>query len=406
MGIWKRVCCRLTVEKWRSMIMMGIFTVFAVVFLYFISFYYVLEMRRGQVGTEVDAYISIRNVDMDESYPGPVGLSEESKRKIDQLDGIVDIWESCAVSVTGDSFAFIGYKGRGIPLEAWESSGCLLYTSDISEHAFFKETGYQVINGHLPEEGGSGAQAAVSESLSLLGRIGLGDRGTVKSLGGKEIPLEIVGITDVMDGIESENCIFMNKEAVFDAMEVPGYREVRYYIEDAEKAGEFIEEIKGLNLPEYNTLQISSNLLAYQQALAMIENVQRFLWGCLVLILILSVIIIGILYLHELLEREKEFGILLALGEKKERILLQFLGEIFIVMAGAAVIGAAIARILLFMTGKAFASRWGIVGNVPLDIRSIAVLFCCNLLIAVLLVAAASAVLFRQKTKRMLEKGE
>lgn len=152
MNIWKRIFYRLTFEKRRSLMMIGIFTVFSTIFFSFISLYYMLEFRKGEVGKEVEAYISIRNMDMDENYPGPTGLTEESKKKIDQLDGIEKIWESCAVQVKGDSFAFIGYKGRGVPLEAWESKGCLLYTSDMKEHAFFKETGYSVVKGVFPQE--------------------------------------------------------------------------------------------------------------------------------------------------------------------------------------------------------------------------------------------------------------
>lgn len=325
MSVWKRIFYRLTFEKRRSLMMIGIFTVFSTIFLSFISLYYMLEFRKGEVGKEVETYISIRNVDMDESYPGPVGLTEESKKKIDQLDGIEKVWESCAVQVMGDSFAFIGYKGRGFPLEAWESTGCLLYTSDMKEHVFFKETGYSVVKGEFPQEEKGDMQAVIAQSLGLMKVLRMGDEETVKSMSGESIPLEITGITDVFDGMEVENCIFVTKNTVFKAMETPGYREVRYYLEDAARAEEFVKSIKALELPEENSLQISSNLLAYQQALSMIENVQRFLWGCLILILFLSVVIIGLLYLHELLEREKEFGVLLALGEKKRRIMLQFL---------------------------------------------------------------------------------
>lgn len=113
----------------------------------------------------------------------------------------------------------------------------------------------------------------------------MGDKETVKTMSGETVPIEITGMTDILDGIEVENCIFVTKNTVFKAMETPGSREVRYYLKDAAQAEEFVGSVKELELPEENSLQISSNLLAYQQALSMIENVQRFLWGCLILVL-------------------------------------------------------------------------------------------------------------------------
>lgn len=406
MSVWKRIFYRLTFEKRRSLMMIGIFTVFSTIFLSFISLYYMLEFRKGEVGKEVETYISIRNVEMDESYPGPIGLTEESKKKVDRLAGIEKVWESCATQVMGDSFAFIGYKGRGVPLEAWESTGCLLYTSDMKEHAFFKETGYSVVKGEFPKEEKGDMQAVIAESLGLMKTVHMGDKETVKTMSGETVPLEITGMTDIFDGIEVENCIFVTKDTVFKAMETPGYREVRYYLKDAARAEEFVESVKALELQEENSLQISSNLLAYQQALSMIENVQRFLWGCLILVLFLSVVIIGLLYLHELLEREKEFGVLLALGEKKRRIILQFLGEICIPIGISSVMAVIFSKGVAILVRILLGENSNIMGNMSLDFRSILVLLLCNLIIVAVLIVIEGMLIFRKNTKQMLEKGD
>lgn len=405
MGISKRIYFRLLSEKRRTLIMTGIFGIISVIFLYFISLYYVLEVRKSEVGTEVDAYVAIRNTDMDEVYPGPIGLGEESKKKIDGLDGIKKTWESCAVSVMGDTVRFWGYKDGGIPLEAEESTGCLLYTSDWKEHPFFKETGHLLTSGDFQQEEGS--WAVISSDLSSLNNMNTGDKKTVRTMDGRELQLEITGITDISDSMEWCNCIFTSKAAVFDAMgSEPGYREVRYYLEDAAKAGKFINGIKDLELPESADLEITSNLLAYQQTLSVIENVQRLLWSSLGLILVLSVLILSLLYLHELLEREKEFGILLAMGERRHRILLQFLGEIAVPMGAAVLAALVIAKGTLIVTEKYLAPGWGINSHFVLDIRSVVVLLLCNLLIVLVLVTAAGVIVFRQKLRSMLEKGE
>ena len=108
---------------------------------------------------------------------------------------------SCAAPVIGDSFAFSGFKAGGVPLEAWESTGCLLYTSDKDKHPLFKETGYKVNKGEFPDEKGEPAQALISLNLSLVKGLNLGDDEKVK------------------------------------AMEEKGYQEVRHYLKDATKAG-------------------------------------------------------------------------------------------------------------------------------------------------------------------------
>lgn len=407
MGIWRRIYYSLRGKKRRSIIMVGLFGVIGVIFLYFISLYYGLELKKGNAGQGGSSYIAVRHMDMEEEYPGPVGLREESKKKIDALPGIAGIWESCAVSVWGDNFCFIGYKDRGIPLEAEESTGCLLYTSDRKEHVFFKDTGCKLVEGSFVEENGERNQAVICDGVRYMNLKdgNVGSTTTVRDLSGRVVPLKIVGITDV-DGLDRVNCIFTAKETVFEAMEEPGYREVRYYLEDASKAGELIDAIDRLELPERGELQITSNLLAYKQTLTMIENSQRLLWSSLALILVLSVIILSLLYLHEFLEREKEFGILLSMGEKRRNILLQFMGEIAVPMGAAVLAAIPVTEIILIMTQKFLASGWGISGRLILDIRGVGILALCNLFIAILLIALASIVVFRQKLKRMLEKGE
>lgn len=407
MGIWKRIYYSLRGKKRRSIIMAGLFGVIGVIFLYFISLYYGLEMKKETAGQGGLSYIAVRHMDMGEEYPGPVGLREESRKKIDALPGIAGIWESCAVPVWGNDFCFIGFKDRGIPLDAEESTGCLLYTSDRKEHVFFKNTGCKLVEGSFVEENGEKNQAVICDGVRYrnLTDGNVGSTTTVRDLSGRIVSLEIVGITDV-DGLDRVNCIFTSKETVFEAMEEPGYREVRYYLEDASKAGEFIDAIDRLKLPERGELQITSNLLAYKQTLTMIENSQRLLWSSLALILVLSVVILSLLYLHEFLEREKEFGILLSMGEKRRNILLQFMGEIAVPMGAAVLAAIPVTEIILIMTQKFLASGWGISGRLILDVRGVGILVLCNLFIAVLLITLASIVVFRQKLKRMLEKGE
>lgn len=99
------------------------------------------------------------------------------------------------------------------------------------------------------------------------------------------------------------------------------------------------------------TYTLTTNDQVYQQMVGPIENVASFSKNVVYLVSIAGAVILGLIVMMSIRERKYEMGVLMAIGEKRWKLIGQFLTEILIV----AVIAIGIASV----TGSLVANQLG-----------------------------------------------
>lgn len=214
-------------------------------------------------------------------------------------------------------------------------------TMTLSEGTYFDET--------------TDNQIIVSMDLKELNDLNIGDKITLESLDGDEYELEIIGFYDTtteddnMSFMSNSNKIYMNTKTASQFLSEDDYNEGNYtvsdvvfYLNDPEKAEEFIEETKTL-LPEIeeNNLKLDVNSDTYNQMVGPIESVGEFADTILIVVIIASIVIISLIINSQIKERKYEMGVLLSLGETKNKILGQIVIELVVISTVAFVLSTA-----------------------------------------------------------------
>ncbi|WP_141433249.1 ABC transporter permease [Bacillus sp. 03113] len=124
-----------------------------------------------------------------------------------------------------------------------------------------------------------------------------------------------------------------------------------YYMKDPAKMDSFVSEAKKNSSIDFNTFKLDANDQLYQQMMGPIQNVASFSKNVVYLVTIAGAIILGLIVMMSIRERKYEMGVLLAIGEKRWKLIGQFITEILMV----AVIALGIATV----SGKVVADKIG-----------------------------------------------
>ncbi|RDY84009.1 ABC transporter permease [Bacillus amyloliquefaciens] len=123
-----------------------------------------------------------------------------------------------------------------------------------------------------------------------------------------------------------------------------------YYMDDAKYIDSFVAAAKKTSI-DYKTYTLTTNDQVYQQMAGPIENVASFSKNVVYLVSIAGAVILGLIVMMSIRERKYEMGVLMAIGEKRWKLIGQFLTEILAV----AVIAIGIASV----TGSLVANQLG-----------------------------------------------
>ena len=104
-----------------------------------------------------------------------------------------------------------------------------------------------------------------------------------------------------------------------------------YYMNDPADTDSFIEDAEATGAIDTDTFKLDANDQLYQQMVEPINNVASFSKNVVYLVTIAGAIILGLIVMLGIRERKYEMGVLLAIGEKKSKLIGQFIVEILIV---------------------------------------------------------------------------
>lgn len=114
-----------------------------------------------------------------------------------------------------------------------------------------------------------------------------------------------------------------------------------YVFENVAAYDKFEAQARKLGLSDTYTVS-SSDVAAYEQSLAPLENLSTYAGYFLAVVLLVGGVILVVLNIYHIRERKYEIGVLAAIGMNKRRIALQFVCEIFVVTLLAIMLGCGI----------------------------------------------------------------
>lgn len=196
---------------------------------------------------------------------------------------------------------------------------------------------------HLTADDAGEMVTLVEENLASENGWSIGDEISITSVETEEtVTLEIKGIystsaeippqAERMLSMNPYNSIYVPIEAANQLKGEEGIiNQAIYYMNDPLNIDAFMEEAKSESAIDFDTFILNANDQLYQQMMGPIENVSSFSNKIVLLVTIAGSIILGLIVMMTIRERKYEMGVLLAIGEKRKKLVGQFLVEILMV---------------------------------------------------------------------------
>ncbi|MDT0090846.1 ABC transporter permease [Listeria marthii] len=187
--------------------------------------------------------------------------------------------------------------------------------------------------------------AMVEENLAEQNDWKVGDSFTVTSSDGNtKVTLKIVGIYKTTDAGSdmAQNFSFLNPYnkvyvpyTVANTIKGSDYKNTVdsavYTMDDAANISAFEKEAKKVDSIDWDTFKLDANDTLYQQMIGPIDSVASFSKNVVYIVSIAGALILGLLVMMQVRDRKYEMGVLLAIGEKRGKLIAQFFVEILIV---------------------------------------------------------------------------
>ncbi|WP_226683609.1 ABC transporter permease [Sutcliffiella horikoshii] len=210
--------------------------------------------------------------------------------------------------------------------------------------ASFMDGQSEMVEGeHLTADDAGKMVTLVEENLASENGWSIGDDISITSVETEEtVTLEIKGIYSTSAEIppQAERILSMNPyNSIYVPLEAANQlkgeegiiNQAIYYMNDPLNIEAFIAEAKELGTIDFDTFILNANDQLYQQMMGPIENVSSFSNKIVLLVTIAGSIILGLIVMMTIRERKYEMGVLLAIGEKRKKLVGQFLVEILMV---------------------------------------------------------------------------
>ena len=202
----------------------------------------------------------------------------------------------------------------------------------------------------------------IHEKFAELNHVNLGDKIKL-SQEGKILELEIVGIysgekTNTFNGLSSdfiENTVYTDyksSQELSNLMANNKVTSVEYGFEDPTKLDDVIKAVENLGI---NNLMVSKSNKNYELVTSSVESITKITNMIRIGSVVVGVVILSLILMFWVRERNYEIGILLSLGTSKVNLVLQFIVEVLLVT----IFGLMIALGIEIATIKYLASNVG-----------------------------------------------
>lgn len=254
-------------------------------------------------------------------------------------------------------------QGKG--MGGMQSQGDFTFTGYSSYAAMtsFTDGSAELSEGVSFTEGSAALECMINQELATLNNIAVGDTITFTNPSNEDeaYKIKVVGIytsTEAADSfmgmnmMDPANQVYMSYEALNTLIEksaasadedtaLRAQTRGTYVFENVEAYDNFEAQARKLGLSDEYTVT-SSDISAYEQSLAPLENLSTYAGYFLAVVLIIGGVILVVLNIYHIRERKYEIGVLAAIGMNKQKVALQFVCEIFIVTLIAIMLGCGI----------------------------------------------------------------
>ena len=184
--------------------------------------------------------------------------------------------------------------------------------------------------------------AIISYELATNNDLNINDEIKLKDSNDEEHSLKIIGIYQNKDSDEFNNKynkIYTDINSGEKFLSEESYNNGNYkissavfYLNDPEKTDEFKKEAnKVVTDLEDRYLKLDIDTESYDRMVSSIEGTKNFSNIILVVVILSSIIVISLMIINSVKDRNYEIGVLLSLGEKKIKIVLQFILELVLI---------------------------------------------------------------------------
>ena len=241
---------------------------------------------------------------------------------------------------TAESEAQGGFGGGGRMMAGDVSVEGIVFSDSTSS---FMNGDASIVEGrHLTEEDLNKEVTLIEKKLASENGLKVGDSITISNADSTESTLNIVGIYETTAEMDerAQNFAFLNP---YNQLFVPytvanalkGTTDVIdravYYMKDPADIQTFISDVEKSSSIDFDQFKLDANDQLYQQMMGPIENVASFSNNVVLLVTIAGAIILALIVMMTMRERKYEMGVLLAIGERKGKLVSQFMVEILIV---------------------------------------------------------------------------
>ena len=181
----------------------------------------------------------------------------------------------------------------------------------------------------------------ISYELANSNNLSINDKIKVKDSSGNEHELTIIGIYQNTDsrGFNNYNKIYINTSTGEKLLSEDDYNNGNYkvssaifYLDNPENSDKFISKAKKLITDlDDRYLKLDIDKESYEQMVSSLEGVSKFSNTILIVVVLASIVVISLMVINSLKDRNYEIGVLLSLGEKKKKIVGQFIIELILI---------------------------------------------------------------------------
>ncbi|WP_368908311.1 ABC transporter permease, partial [Bacillus wiedmannii] len=204
----------------------------------------------------------------------------------------------------------------------------------------FKNGKSKIIDGKpITEQMKDQSVALMEKRLAELNNLKVGDKVKVQSGDKKEtLEIEIIGIYETNEQamgqqappiMDPANKLYMPHSTMKKLEVDQGISSVQvvYFLNDPQYIDAFKKEAKKSNI-DFNYYKLDAHDSLYKQMIGPIENISSTSQMIIYIVSVAGAIILGLIIMLSIKGRRKEMGILLSIGEKKWKLMAQFVVEV------------------------------------------------------------------------------
>ena len=292
----------------------------------------------------------------------------------------------------------------------------VLSTNDVEKTILFNSGIFTIKEGRMITKTDRN-KVLIHEELAKINNLKLKDKIKIKSIDqDKELEYEIVGIfngkkQEKYTGLSSdfsENYIFTDYNSVAKDLKTDTVTKLIVVAKDKDKIKELSKKIEQIDVN--NDFNIETDNNAYKETLESISSVKYIIKIMSYLIIIGGIVVLSLILILWLRERIYEIGVLLSIGITKLEIITQFILELIMISAPAAIISLLLGNsVVNEAISKVVATETVASGNIlPTSISTNILVFTESYLILILVILLsvlfASSMILIKKPKEILSK--